>query len=441
MVHFLWIEDFENNAAATATTVFGTLLPNMNFSEDKEDLKDQFEKHGIFVELSFLEGLRFIRDAEKLAHIDYILLDIDLDVDGGQPDDDNVLESFMKFYDHYENAVDKNNPNIRANVLGNLKKEAGYHLYHELVRIGFPHQHIIFCSNHGDKQKQILESFKKGRVKVPEIYTKDKNVSKWIMEKNEDQYTTLRRGIYEGCHEISQKIEEGGEDSLLINRFTKNERKLSIDDAENYLYIIKSLLPLQIPSSDQNKAKLNLFVKILAYEWEVVDPKELPILPRIMKIIRNWVSHNTTLFYGTDEKFVAYLFIVNMRAMFDFNTMFRDEKSRPYEKILFTLFPRDLNLKNSLNSIDTEMQDAYRALKWHASTVDCDDKHIRFEDLANCIQRSNLQERNNTKLFTQITYRLFWSLLDKKNDFAKTFLKCPPFIREFAEYIYRPSFK
>ncbi|CAK0756972.1 hypothetical protein CCP3SC1AL1_2320005 [Gammaproteobacteria bacterium] len=268
MAQFLWIEDFENNAAATAKTVFGGLLPYMDFNEDKEYLKDQLEKKGVFVELSFLEGLKFIYDDERLSRIDYILLDIDLDVDGGQLDEDNILENFTKFYD-YDDTVDKKNPNIRANVLGNLKKEAGYHLYHELILIGFPHQNIIFCSNHGEKQKQILESFKKGRVKIPEIYTKDKNVSKWVIEKNRDQYTKLRRGIYEGCYEISENIK--GENNLLINGFTKHEKRFSTDDMQNYLYIIKSFLPLRVLSSDKNKGKLNLFVKILVYEWEAAD--------------------------------------------------------------------------------------------------------------------------------------------------------------------------
>ena len=56
-----------------------------------------------------------------------------------------------------------------------------------------------------------------------------------------------------------------------------------------------------------------------------------------MKSTRNWITHNSTLFNALDETMLAYLFLINMRVMFNF-----DDAVQPYEKILLNLFAEDV---------------------------------------------------------------------------------------------------
>ncbi len=124
MAQFLWIEDFENNPAATAHTVFGPLLAGLALEESEEAIRETLRKYGIFVELTFLEALRFIRNPAKLARIDYIVLDIDLEPKGRLTDKDNLLPDILRFYG-YDASTPKELESRKAAELA-LKKVAGY---------------------------------------------------------------------------------------------------------------------------------------------------------------------------------------------------------------------------------------------------------------------------------------------------------------------------
>ena len=81
MSYFLWIEDFdnsvENSVETTASYVLNSII-HQPFASDARELKRQLKEQGVFLELTFQDGLSFIRDKDKLNQIDYIILDIDL---------------------------------------------------------------------------------------------------------------------------------------------------------------------------------------------------------------------------------------------------------------------------------------------------------------------------------------------------------------------------
>lgn len=326
MSYFLWIEDFESSPKVTADEVFGGIDLGMTlFPDQKEQLKQDLKTKGVFVELSFQDGLEFIHN--HLGGIDYIILDIDLIP---YLEDDPINENFLALlneFHHYDLQENLQEVEQRQQLKSKcdelkLKAIAGYYLYTELiVEQGFPKQHILFCSNHGDTTLQIQEAFESAKIKLPSIYTKsDSYVQKWVKDKYDDPYSRLRRGIIEGCRYLKSL----GDEKLRFKDFIKDaEKPVSIEDFHNYLDVLEQFLPL---AAQANTATLyKLFIRILAHEWEATEPQLINRQNKqnglyafcwIMKMSRNWLAHGKA-FEKLTAQDVAYLFIVNMRAMFD----------------------------------------------------------------------------------------------------------------------------
>jgi hypothetical protein len=169
MSHFLWVEDFAGPTLRdTTVNVFGELLQNKDIPDTKKEVKELLRKQGVFVELSFLGGLDFIRHSQRRSQVDYIILDIWLDVKiRGDKDENNWLPQILQEYYGYEPQSDNNEADEKA--LNEAKKKllevAGYQLYVELVmEHGFPKEHILFCSDHGPEQKSIQALFKQAKI-------------------------------------------------------------------------------------------------------------------------------------------------------------------------------------------------------------------------------------------------------------------------------------
>ena len=173
MSYFLWIEDFENSAKVTATEVLGGITANEQvFSDNKQQLKRDLKAQGIYIELSFQDGLGFIR--QNLNQIDYIILDIDLAAySKGDDINADVLALLEIFQDYKKPADEISEERLLNEECAKLKALAGYYLYTELVvELGFPKQHILFCSNHGENSVSTREAFKVAKIALPTIYEK-----------------------------------------------------------------------------------------------------------------------------------------------------------------------------------------------------------------------------------------------------------------------------
>jgi hypothetical protein len=318
MVHFLWVEDFEgDNFKSYTECLFADFVPQNDIPDGHGELKQFLLPYGIFLESYFLDALAFIRDSDKLFKIDFVILDIDLPI-AQYEDENNYLSDILARYQNDEQA---------------LRKVAGYQLYIELViKLGFPEQRILFCSNHADYLNNILEAFENAKISLPNqscvntnqqrIATKADNVflQEWVRNAQNNSYLAIRRAIVEYCQYL-QKITRKGK-KLQFELFLDENRKLSTSDMRLYLEILQTLLPLREHEIKNKRQLYKIFLRTLAHQWDAVthekdvtDPALLSYFT-VMKTLRNWLSHVADKLDKIDEKMLAFLIIVNMRAMY-----------------------------------------------------------------------------------------------------------------------------
>ncbi|HBA66197.1 MAG TPA: hypothetical protein DCZ48_08485 [Methylococcaceae bacterium] len=457
MSYFLWVEDFENAAKITASNVLGGVLDENLFDEDKRALKKNLAAQGVFIELTLQDGLDFI-NREVGSKIDYIILDIDLPAYGADDLNDEVL-GLLETFEGYQPHEDETEDETRLHsACSELKKIAGFYLYTKLVvELGFPKQHILFCSNHGENTKTIQEAFKTAKITLPQIHQKsDPEVQNWIGRRFENPYSRLRRGIIEGCH----YLKELSEDRYRFKCFIKEpDKQPGIDDLRDYLDVLTNFLPLREP--ENTTVFYKLFIRTLAHEWEAAEPKRLDKLNElyafswIMKMTRNWSAHSK-IFERLEAKDVAYLFIVNMRTLFELG-----DEVLPYERHLLSLFdpPLDEAEMSAICGSDFKsrkiplIENYAITLKKTGNTWQA----INFYDALNNLQK-NKDNGIESEFFIKGLYQAFWFLtsnggvyLPLDEDQIKTFsvlkyqfkyfdYKKSNFIFELARHIYSRSF-
>ncbi len=461
MSHFLWIEDFDNSPKATASNVLGSLFDDSYFSEDKRQLRKNLKQYGVFIELSFQDGLSFIR--QQLHKIDYVILDINLPaISEGDSINDAVLKLLTDFQAYQKQADEKEDEQLLTEKCKELREIAGFYLYTELVvELGFPKDHILFCSNHGEEVKSIKEAFESAKIALPPIYEKaNPKVQQWVKTRYENPYSHLRRGIIEARQYLKTQ-------KLRFNDFIKDsEKQVNPADMQDYLGVLENFLPLREPSDKAGLYKL--FIRTLVHEWEAAD--FIKGEAWIMKCTRNWITHNSTLFNALDEAMVAYLFMINMRLMFSF-----DESVQPYEKMLLNLFAKEDLLdtdafknqnKNKLIPFKTPYLNLREIVSKENDIIDTKNKQkstenkkkisfikdaIYFNEIANNLQQSESDRRNDKKLFIKVLYQMLFLNLSipritigkgktleitfKDFDYAEK-----PYLFELARHIYNRSF-
>jgi hypothetical protein len=346
MSQFLWIEDFGNVEVDTATaSVFGGIVGAQELPTTKYKLRKFIENYGVLLKLDFLEALEFIRNPEQLFRVDYIILDVWLPVD-------TTKNTTAKTREYLHTLLQRYNADEQT-ARAQLEKIAGYQLYVELVmEIGFPKEHILFCSNHAEELSFISKAFGEAKLKLPEILTKlrEEDIAKvqtWVKERRKNPYYLLRRGIIEGCHYILSQLESRPATEVIkFDQFIEQE---NASDMQAYLKILQNFLSIRQPEDKQTQYKL--FVRTLVHEWDsAVHPDNLPRCNEnddkdcwqarrlnttfgwILKNARNWITHSTFL-DDLSEPEVAFLFIIAMRAMFKLAPT-----TEKYERMLFSLF-------------------------------------------------------------------------------------------------------
>jgi hypothetical protein len=290
-----------------------------------------------------------------------------------------------------------------------IKEIAGYYLYTELiVEQGFPKKHILFCSNHGDTTKEVRDAFKFAKICLPEIYKKsDSYVQTWVKERYENPYSRLRRGIIEGCQYVKTLINNDLPFNKVIN---KVDKKFSFEDIVDYVNVLEKFLPIQEPTDKSTLYKL--FIRTLTHEWEAADPKQLSnkrdemyAFASIMKMTRNWIAHNSTaIFNDLTEQDIAYLFICNMRAIFNLG-----HKVKGYEKILFPLL-NDNTQETSLNIEQDKVILAKNYIKYF-NELSNNKNYNHVDEILNSLQndKQKILEKGND-FFIKGLYQLFWFL-------------------------------
>ena len=227
-------------------------------------------------------------------------------------------------------------------------------------------------------------------------------------------------------------------------------------DVENYLEILKLFMRLREPANVQSTYKL--FVRTLAHEWdEAVKPKKLDkqqvtlAFSWIMKMTQNWSAH-THVFDRLKAQDVAFLFIVNMRAMFDLG-----ENLAPYEKHLLSLFKTPLEVDDFKSKVGTGFKDMQipltqkyaRLINQYGTTYEA----IAFHDLLNEFQKKNSSKED---VLVRGLYQVFWFLtsygrvnIDKHKiqdqkylnyQFAYFNYAADEYLLEIGRHIYNTSF-
>jgi hypothetical protein len=420
MTHFLWVEDFnasknerDNNiVSSTVNLVLGSILNELELreireKEDEYDARDFLEEKGVLLKLNLLEALEFIRNQDELSKIDFVVLDVDMPLRrDGQKDINNYLPELIQQY-QTENE---------------LSKIAGYQIYTELViELGFPKRHILFCSNHADYFDELDKKFARSNIKPPLSSNPDKpflskddtaDIKQWLSDAHSD-YFVLRRGIIEACRQL-KKLKE----KLRFNKFGNEDKKPVFLDIDDYLDVLENFLPLREPS---NKAALyKLFIRTLAHEWEEsVEPKKIDddqttlAFSWIMKMTRNWMAHNSTaIFNSLMEQDVAYLFICNMRAIFDLGDEVKD-----YEKDLFLLFNKGEESEAFKESELIVKEKRIPLVKHYVSYFNEKTKRIQVHNILHDLQndKTKLKAKGDDFFITGL-YHSFWFLTSEHDD-------------------------
>ncbi len=436
MLKVLWVED-----------------DKANIDEYKNELCKIFGEP--IIPTSFKAACVYAKDS--LAY-DFVIIDIDLSKFFkiiGDPNSADVIEK-TKF-----------NEDIKKHISFE-EKEAGIVIFNLLLEYGFPKDRMLFLTANVGSENQTYEKFNKyfnsALMLLPEYI--DKNDTNKISEKLKkmiapiNSYLTLRRGIIDGC------IEAKDNGTLYFNNYIKDKDNVQLEDIENYLDAMKNFFPLRKPEKKNELYKH--FIRILSHEWEAAnnikpDRENKKDLAWIMKYTRHWTTHNSKLFSEVDgetlvdEKILAYLFIINLRMMFDYE----DDKLKPYEEALLSTFDKvkDKVLdKLESNDVKIKVTDAYLDLRKKVSKENStnnffiDDNTFHFSELANNIQLSKSNLRNDKKLFSKLIYQMFWlitsnPLVDKKPDgnfleikFWEFKYEKKPYLSALARHIYHRSF-
>jgi hypothetical protein len=239
-------------------------------------------------------------------------------------------------------------------------RKAGFYIYHQLIKRGFPDDNIAFFTG----EKQSLREFSSycGDIfldKPAHCFQKSSNhfkeLRRWLAQKISQPSLILRRGVIDGCRFVAERMETVDasdlESSLLVYKTTGNN--VSADPEvfrKEILDYVRKLAVFYLPFRVHNEASAFLFVRELAAKWEgstggLFRTKQIPrfetkFAERFfntsqlqMKLLRNWSEHGL-LSGELTEKELAYFFIIAMRSLVasDLGQVFA------YERLLGTLF-------------------------------------------------------------------------------------------------------
>jgi len=404
-MRIIWIEDFgeAKDSASYVLAIFQDLLGKKVLDEKWDNVKIILEdepqgllqfcqQHSVSHEIILC---RHYHDYEEtivnyavLQDIDVILIDINLSA-----------------------GVDPDKP-----IPAGLKHEdGGFYIYNTLIRDGFPNNLVCFLT--GEKKSSLMPfEVRCEQIYMPKPQSFEKTDSEyarlraWLNEKQANNYLTLRRGIIEGCRYILSQLESRPATEVIkFNRFLEQDNVDEMgNDMRDYLKIVQNFLPLRQPNNKRYIYKL--FVRTLAHEWEMAKPasiwraedRQVQTFGWIMKNVRNWAAHKN-LFENLEEKYIAFLFLINMRSMFQLDAT----QILAFEKaLLLTFFANPLSqqdLSSLINEKSLNLATSYSSLK---SQIKSDKEDaVTFVAMLNNLVNSDkiLQQEIGSRLL-----QMFW---------------------------------
>jgi len=443
-MNILWIEDFGGGlptGTGTLNSMFQDLMSFDNWDEDElsllskpSDLEKFFKEnsalHCVFLCRHYFDYVEFKANNELTRKVDAVIIDIRLDnnvdFDLSIPNDSQDKEKF-----HIN---------------------AGFYIFNDLVHLGFPAEKMCFMTG----EKNSFSGFKKrcDDIYIPEVIGFEKGdanfgkVRQWIKTRQSD-YVILRRGIIEGCSFLKAHIEKD-EAKIQFRDFIKIENQqptieIPTADIGNYLDTLAQFFPIK--QSDDPNILYRLFLRTLVHEWEEnIDANSLKekyagdlskirdiyTFAWLMKMTRNWVSH-ANLLEPLNPEMIAFLFLVNMRAMFKL-----PKAIQPYEHILLLCI--SLSRPNSI--ILKELQDYISGV---GSDVDGILTGLKLDPTGHFGEKINTIYRQNTGNpdaephdYQRFLLQYFW--VNQKSDLRNLTAPSDNFLPTLARHIYNRSF-
>lgn len=433
-MNVLWIEDFGGGLSADSATLinlFRGLIdarvfddawsPEADLLSDPSELRRFFDTHS---PRHRVDLVRHYGDFQALGSDDlnnrFDAVAIDINLSRGVPRQ-------LAIPDTYSDA-----PAFHL--------KAGFYIYNQLIRQGFPAENMCFLTGEaGSTFRDFSEHCRQALMPLPIAHEKDdaglEKFRDWL-SKRQSPYTILRRGVIESCRSARERL---GKDTEMIqfNAFLESGRT-NVRAMDDYLSALETYLPARVPAPADLPRVLRMFVRTVAHEWESnakptnIRPqgdqslKAIRAFGQVMKNTRNWLAHGDALNAMTTPV-AAYLFMVNLRAMFKLLT-----ETQGHEHILFPLFGQPLFAMNKQileEQLAGTHAEALRLCQQHGGEPLIDQS---YEKLVN--QAENLGATNFDYL--RALYLILWhQLAQRKNDNPQDYrCDCRPQVFKLSEH-------
>ncbi len=238
---------------------------------------------------------------------------------------------------------------------------AGFALYIQLLRSGFPAERIVFFTANSNQFQALNEVATAYDIPPPRSFDKlneVNNLTTWLRGHLDNKELTLRRGIVDGCEFVALLLQKEKDNGLRINNFAfEGDGTIDAEAVLDWLEIWPRLLP-DLEARDKEKKRYSPFMLALLSLW---DKKANPskergfnVTPFILTHARNWIAHGKALhditFVGT-----AFLFLLATRGLVKLPA-----KIQHYEKVILSIFPKgidpDAQMEQWLRNISSQQQ-------------------------------------------------------------------------------------
>lgn len=304
---------------------------------------------------------------------------------------------------------------------------------------------------------RFCEAYQRCRIEPPKAINKSLNEAKqhlshWLENHERNDYLVLCRGIIEGCDFLKSHIVKD-DGNIQFRDFIKIENKqptieIPSADIKNYLDALAQFLSVK-PPNDTSAANIQyrLFLRTLVHEWEEnIDPNsykgrhgndlskicDIYTFAWIMKMARNWVSH-ANLLEPLHPQIIAFLFLVNMRAMFKL-----PKAIQPYERVLLRCI--SLSSANTIDSqvLNDKINDAEKNVDGILAALNINESG-HFGKKVNTIYRQNTGNPDAEEHdFKGFLLQYFW--VNQKLDLRSLTAASGDFLPTLASHIYSHSF-
>lgn len=341
-MNVLWFEDFGGNLSADSSTLinfFGGLISKQVFDQEwdpesdivsnPDKLRDFFLEHSNKHRAVLLRHFQDFRDSGSDFSKDFDVVAIDINLSRGVKPGQSIPVGFGE------------PPPFHP--------KAGFYIYNQLIRQGFPVDNICFLTGEiGSTFEEFAEHCRNALIPRPAAFGKDESglekFRAWLSERSKSTHIRLRRGVIEGTKSIKESLKSDPA-SFQFKLFLENEDEAI--SAKDYLSTLEQFLPARRPPLSDFHRVMRLFVRTVVHEWESnAQPwhdkiksfgneegqgnnvrvgvryqgqtrasRVLEAYGYVMKEARNWLAHGG-LIKSIGPEIAAFLFLVNMRAMF-----------------------------------------------------------------------------------------------------------------------------